>query len=178
VANTNRANTNRWVDGIRNKNTLLITVASGTTVRIGDLMFQDNTDDLRSDGSSTANNFAYPISYLRISGASLELNKDEVKSRFLGVALGDHDGLSGRSNVNLSVAIDGKFTFPLKPSRTVSPDDMFGASGTTASSDMFDQKISTTSSVTQALGWIAERKVHAQQVEVFIRTFVGRSGTI
>lgn len=177
MANTERNNVNRWVEGHRNA--ILIEVSSGVTVRVGDLMFQDNADDLRSNGSSTENNFAYPISYLRIGGTSLELNKDQVKVRFLGVALDDHDGIqSGAANVNLSVATNGKFVFPLKPPKTVSPNDFFGPSGTTVDSDMFDQKIAVTSSITRALGYVAERKVHAQQVEVFIRTSVGRFGTI
>lgn len=167
MADSVRQSKNRWVGWDRNVR--LFIVQGGVTVRTGDLMFLDNTDDLRNDGDSTATNFAFPISYLRISGASLQLNKDEVKERFLGVATDDKDGdISSAVNVNIPIASAGKFSFDLKPAKTVNATDYFGPSGTTASSDIFDQKIAKTSRTTDALGYFTERKIQALTADVMI----------
>jgi len=161
------ADVSRYDSGALNR--VLITVASGVTVDKGDLMFLDNADNLRSDGSSTASNYAYPFEYLRISGSSLELNKIAVKSKFLGVAL---DGCDGDDNgaKNLVIGISGIFVFDLKPPKTVKVGDMFGASGTTIESDLLNQKVAVTTSTTKALGRFTEYKIHAQSAKVQINT--------
>ena len=169
------ANINRWVEG--HKNVVLINVVSGVTVEIGDLMFLDNSDNLRNNGSSTNDNYAYPVSYLRVSGASLELNKAEVKERFLGVSLEDKYYEDIPTGVyKISVATSGKFNFDLKPGASVSNGDYFGASGTTTGSDMFNQKIAKSTNSANALGYFAEYKVNANSADVWIRTaFSGES---
>lgn len=162
-------NVNRWVEGY--KNAILITVASGVTVEIGDIMFLNNAVNLLNNGSSSADNFAYPISYLRISGASVELNKAEVKERFLGISLEDkyyEDIPTGEYKI--SVASRGKFNLDLKPGATVYPGDAFGPSGTTTGSDMFNQKVAKTTSSTLTLGYFAEYKVNANSADVWIKT--------
>ena len=141
-------------------------------------MFLDNSDNLRDDGSSTANNYGYPLEYLRISGSSLELNKVQVKSKFLGVAMDDKDGIDGANNLKIPVATFGKFKFDLKPSKTVNVGDMFAPSGTTSASDMYNQKIAKTTDSTKALGYFAECKTHATTVEVFIKTAFGANKQI
>ena len=170
------ANVNRWIEGARNQ--ILVTVASGVTVEIGDLMFLDNSDDLRNNGSSIADNFIYPLSYLRISGASLTLNKEQVKSRFLGVAMDDKDGIVGGVDMKIPIATAGKFDFDLKPGNTVHPGEYFGPSGTTTGSDILNQKVAKTSDSDLALGYFAEYKVHANSAYCWIRTAFSNGGTI
>ncbi len=165
------ANVNRHIAG--DPKCIGVNVLSAVTVELGDLMFLDNTDDLRNDGSSTANNNAYPFEYFRISGASLELNKGAVKSRFLGVAMDDKDGIGGGIDRNMSIAISGQFEFDLKPAKTVNIDDYFGASGTTSASDLFNQKVMKSSDSDNALGYFQERKVHAQKAWVWIKPAFG-----
>jgi len=141
------------------------------------LMFLDNNDNLRDNGSSTKDNYAYPFSYLRISGASLELNKSEVKERFLGVSLEDkyyEDIPTGEFKI--SVATTGKFNFDLKPGASISNGDYFGPSGTTTGSDMFNQKIAKSTNSLLSLGYFAEYKINANSADVWIRTaFSGES---
>ena len=171
------ANNNHWVEG--RKDPVLVNIASGVTVEIGDLMFLDNADNLRNNGSSSASNMAYPISYLRIYGASLELNKAEVKSRFLGIALDDkyaEDIPTGE--YKLSIATDGKFNFELKPGGTINSGTYFAPSGTTTGSDMFNQKVAKTTNSDLALGYFAEYKVNANSADLWIRTAFGSSGSI
>ena len=171
------ANVNRYVEGY--KEVVLVNVPSGVTVEIGDIMFLDNADNLRNNGSSSASNMAYPISYLRISGASLELNKAEVKERFLGIALDDkyyEDIPAG--NYKLSIATGGKFNFELKPGGSVDNGSYFGPSGTTTGSDMFNQKVAKTTNSALALGYFAEYKVNANSADLWIRTAFGSSGSI
>jgi len=171
------ANVNRYVEGSRD--VILADAASGVTVEIGDLMFLDNIDNLRNNGSSTANNMAYPISYLRVSGASLVLNKAEVKLRFLGVSLSDKYAEDIPTGVyKISIATEGKFSFDLKPGATVYNGDYFGPSGTTTGSDMFNQKVAKTTDSDLALGYFAEYKVNANSACIWIRTAYGSSGSI
>lgn len=163
------SNINRWIEG--HKNAILVTVASGVTVEIGDLMFLNNADNLLNDGSSIADYFAYPISYLRTSGASLELNKAEVKERFLGVALDDnYEDDIPITECKVPVAKSGKFEFDLKPGATVHVGDAFGPSGTTTASDMYNQKIAKTTTTALTLGYFAEYKVNANSAEVWLKT--------
>ena len=169
------ANVQRYVDGRRL--IVPINVLSAVTVELGDLMFQDDEDDLRNDGDSTANNYGYPIEYFRISGSSVELNRRELKDHFIGVAMDDKDGIDDGSDRNISVATSGKFNFDLKPGKTVRLSQMFEASGTTAASNMLNQKIAQTTNVDSALGYFAESKSHARSADVFIRTKF-RGGTI
>ena len=169
-------NVNRWVEGRRDQ--ILIIVVSGVTVEIGDLMFLDNSDDLRNNGSSTKDNYAYPFSYLRISGASLALNKKQIKDRFLGVAMNDKDGVSGGANMNIPVATNGKFNFDLKPANTVKIGNYFGPSGTTTGSDILNQKVAKVSDSDLALGYFAEYKVHANSADAWIRTAFSSGGKI
>ena len=171
------ANVNRYVEGRRNVR--LVNVASGVTVEIGDLMFLDNSDNLRSNGSSSANYYAYPISYLRISGASLTLNKAEVKARFLGVALDDKTVEYIPSGIfKISIATTGKFNFDLSPGASVNNGSYFGPSGTTTGSDMFNQKVAKTTNSDLALGYFAEYKINANSADVWIRTAFGSGGSI
>lgn len=164
------ANVNRYISAERDE--VLVLVNSGITVEIGDLMFLDNVDNLRNDGSSNVDYTAYPVEYLRASGASVELNKQILKPYFLGVALGDKDGISNGEDINLVVATAGKFTYDLKPGRSVDVGDMFSASGTTSASNLINQKIMKTSEISKALGFFAESKTHANSVEVFIKSSV------
>ncbi len=122
------ANVQRYIEGSRN--TLLINVLSAVTVQTGDLMFIDKINNLRVNGSSTANNYGYPAEYLRTSGSSLEINKETFKTYFLGVALDYKDGIEGGVDLNIPVATSGKFNFDLKPARSIFTGDMFGVSGT------------------------------------------------
>ena len=175
MSDTNRSSVDRRVEGPFSS--LLINVSGGVTVCTGDLMFIDDADNLRNNGSSISSSNGYPISYLR-SGTSIEQNKDALKERFLGVAIDDKDGVSNGGDSNIPVLTGGKFSFPLKPAKTVNAGDYFGPSGTTTDSDMFDQKVMKTSFVTRALGYFAERKVHALTAEVFLRTKTGSLGLI
>jgi len=165
------ANVNRYIGGKRDS--LLITVNASVTVQIGDLMFLDKIDNLRNNGSSTADSTAYPIEHLRISGASLEANKVALKSYFLGVAMDDKDGISNGADLNIPIATSGIFEYDLKPGRTVEIGEYFAASGTTVSSNMFNQKVMKTSDETKAIGYFSERKLHANTAEGFIRTSIG-----
>lgn len=166
---------NRYVEGA--KNAKLVAVQGGVTVSIGDLMFLDNSNNLRNNGSSTADYHAYPVACLR-SGTSIETNKNELKERFLGVALDDKDGVANSPEINISIASSGKFIFDLKPNKTVDIGKYFGPSGTTSNSDIFNQKVMLTTDVTQALGFFAERKVHAQKAELTLRCAFSSLGTI
>jgi len=169
------ANVNRYVNG--EKRTLLINVASGITVELGDLMFIDDADNLRFNGSSTGDNYGYPIENLRISGSSLELNRAELKNHFLGVALDDKDGISGGFDRKLTIATSGQFNFDLKPAKTIRVGQMFGSSGTSTASNLLNQKIAQTTDSNIALGYFTESKVHAKTADVIIRTIFG-SGLI
>lgn len=170
------ANVNRWIEGERN--TVLVGVVSGVTVEMGDLMFLDDADSLRDTGTSTVNYLAYPIAYLRGSGVSLITSKENLKSHFLGVAVSDKDSITGGTEVLVSVAKSGKFKFGLKPNKTVHIGEMFSAAGTTVDSIMFNQLIAKTTNSTMALGYITQRKLHAQSVEVFIRSAYGPEGGV
>jgi len=157
--------------------TVLIAVPSAVTVEMGDLMFIDNADDLRNNGSSTATNKGWPFEHLRVSGSSLELNKQSACTQFLGVALDDKDGIDGGADQNITVAVKGKFNFDLKPPRSVKIYQQFGASGTTTASDLFNQKIAVMDDSNYILGRFAESKTYAQNADVFIQTIFTRSGS-
>lgn len=163
------ANVQRYV--ANDKNVVPIQVASGVTVELGDLMFLDSANNLRSDGSSTASNYAYPIEYFRISGASVNINRSGVTLYFLGVAMDDVDGENNGVTKHISVATTGKFKFDLKPAKTVYPGDWVSASGTTTASNMFNQKVSKTTEIKYAMGFFAEKKLHALSAEVVIKSF-------
>jgi hypothetical protein len=156
-------------------NPVLIEVNSGVTVEQGDLMFLDSADDLRNDGSSTATNYAYPFEYFRISGSSVTLNKAGVKNYFLGIAMDDVDGINNNIINKITVGTDGKWGLHLKPGKTVSILNMFGASGTTAASNLLNQKVMKVTETTYALGYFSEKKVHALNAEGFIKTAFGGS---
>jgi len=161
------------------KNTIITPVQSGVTVEIGDLMFLDKEDDLRNDGSSTANNCAYPLEYLRISGASLELNKRQVKNYFLGVALNSKEGIGDITEItNISIATAGVFNFDMKPAKTVYIGEYVAPSGTTSGSDMYNQKVMKSTEVLDAIGFFAERKSYARTADVVLKTTFGRLGSI
>ena len=157
---------------------ILAPVQGGVTVELGDLMFYDDSENLRNNGDSTATLYAFPIEYFRISGASLTLNKAALKQHFLGVAMDEKDGLSNSSSRNISIATQGKFSFPLKPARTIAAGEYFGAAGTTTASDLLNQNIMRVTDSSFALGTFAEMKPHAKDAEVFIRTIAGRSSII
>ena len=53
---------------------ILLGFKAGVTGELGDMIFLDDADNLRNNGSSTATNFGYPFEYFRLSGASLALN--------------------------------------------------------------------------------------------------------
>jgi len=165
------ANVNRWHSG--RKNPITVKFSSGTTVEMGDLIFFDNEDNLRNNGSSTASHTGYPISWLRKSGASLEINKAAVPSRFLGVALSDKDGGLDKPAENIAVAREGVFEFDLSPATTVDVGKIAGVSGTSSASDMFDQKVMLTTQTAKAIGYFAERKVHAKTAQVIIHSTYG-----
>lgn len=164
------ANVNRYISGERDE--ILVLVNSSVTVEVGDLMFLDKANNLRNDGSSNADFTAYPVEYFRTSGASVELNKQTLKTYFLGVALDDKDGISNGEDVNLTVATAGKFEYDLKPGRSVDVGNMFSASGTTSASNLINQKIMKTSDTNKALGFFAESKTHANSAEVLIKSSV------
>lgn len=162
------ANVNRYVEG--EKSIVLETVKGGVTVELGDLMFHNVTDGLRNNGGSTADYSAYPFEYLRVSGASLELNKEAAQSRFLGVAMNDKDGITGSADMRIAIATAGRFNFDLKPGSTVYAGNMFGASGTTSASNLYNQKVMKTEDTSKALGRFAEHKIHALNADVWIMT--------
>jgi hypothetical protein len=164
-------NVNRWIEG--NPEVILVTADSGVTVELGDLMFLDSSDGLRNNGASTATNFTYPISYLRGSGSSLELNKALAKAYFLGIAMSDKDGISDGADSNVSVGTGGKYRLSLKPGHNVRANYMFGASGTTTGSDLYNQYVMYTTEVSKALGYFAEHKDSALTAEAVIRTAFG-----
>ncbi len=149
---------------------IIVTVDSGVTVTRGDLMFLDNTDNLRNDGDSTATDYAYPFSYHRISGASLALNKASVKDYFLGVAFSDFDGVNNTLKNNCSIATIGRYVYDLKPAKTVGITDYWGASGTTAASDLSNTLIMKVSDTALALGYFKEVRTHALSAEIDLRT--------
>ena len=160
----------KYVEG--SLNTIMPLVDGGVTVVEGDLMFLDNTDNIRTNGNSTASYKAYPLEYLR-TGTSVELSKAEVKSRFLGIALENKDGRTGYNSMNVSVATGGKFILDLKPPRTVYPGDFVSPSGTTINSDLLNQKVTKTTNSSIAIGTVAEHKIHAINAEIRIRTAFG-----
>lgn len=166
------ANVNRWESG--DKNCIAVNFLSGTTVEMGDLIFLDDTDDLRSNGSSTASQTGYPISWLRASGASLEYNKSMVKARFAGIAISDKDGGANLPAKLIAVATSGIFEFDLKPARTVNVGNAVGPSGTSAASNMFDQKVMLTTKSANKIGYFVERKLHARSALVSIKTKFGQ----
>lgn len=149
---------------------ILVTILAGVTVELGDLMFQDSTDNLRNDGSSTKNNFAYPFEHFRISGASLTLNRAGVNDYFLGIALDDVDGENIGVNKKISVATKGEFNVDLKPAKSVVVGNLFGASGTTSASDLLNQKVMKVTDTDYSLGKFVENKTHALTAKVFIET--------
>lgn len=165
------SNVDRHVDG--DTNAIPVSIASGVTVELGDLMFLDNANNLRNDGSSTATLCAYPFEYFRLSGASLTLNRAGVKNYFLGIALDDVDGISNGVTNTITVGKTGKYELDLKPGKTVYPSNMFGATGTTTASNLYNQKVMKVTDTDYALGYFAERKVHALTAEGIIRTAFG-----
>jgi hypothetical protein len=174
MADVNRdsiPNVNRYITG--EKNVVLVNVPSAVTVAIGDLIFLDNIDGLRNDGSSTANFYGYPIEYLRTSGASLELNKVALKDSLLGVALDDKYGISGSNDRTMSIATRGIFEFDLKPTGTVKLGNYFSATGTTTASDLINQMIRKTSNISKALGLFYEYKPYAKKAYIKINTIYG-----
>ena len=171
------ANVQRYVEG--KLNVVLITTPSAVTVEVGDLMFLNNSDNLQSDGSSTVDNYAYPISYLRISGGSLELNKREVKDRFIGVSMDYKPGIGNSSwDKKMSVATSGKFKFDLKPVKTVYPGSRVGLSGTSSGSNMLNQRVMKTSDTLITIGTFTEQKMHASAAELEIRSFLDPRGLL
>ena len=165
------SNVYRYIEGART--CIPITIASGVTVEIGDLMFIDNEDNLRINGSSTANNCAYPLEYLRISGASLELNKREVKERFIGVSMDYHSGITNEDTTRtISVAISGKFNFHLKPAKTVYPGSYVGVTGTSSGSNIINQKVMRTDDSLIRIGTFAEYKKQALNADLEIQSFL------
>ena len=165
--------TNRYIDG--EKGATLVAVQGGVTVELGDFMFIDSAVNLRNDGNSTATLYAYPLEYFRTSGASLAVNQRSVKNYFIGVAIDDHDGKSDSPSLNISIATMGKFKYPLRPARTITPSDYFGISGSTSGSDMFNQKIKRVTDSDYALGTFAELQTRAREACVFINTIVATS---
>lgn len=161
------SNVNRHIEG--NPNAILVSVASGVTVELGDLMFHDVDDDLRCNGSSTATKATYPFEYFRLSGSSLTLNKEGVKDYFLGIALDDVDGINNGVTNTISVGTMGKYELDLKPAKTVYPINMFGATGTTSASNLYNQKVMKVTDSDYALGYFNERKKHAITAEGRIR---------
>ena len=147
---------------------VLTDINSGVTVELGDLMFLDSANNLRNDGNSIASNYAYPFEYFRLSGASLQLNKLGVKDYFFGVALDDVDGVNNTIIKKIDIGTAGKYEYPLKPAKTVLTSQYFGASGTTAASNLFNQKVMKVIDSDYALGYFAERKKHALKAEVVI----------
>ena len=168
------ANVNRYAGKKDERNTILITVASGVTVEMGDFMFLDSVDDLRNNGDSTATNQGWPFENLRISGSSLDLNKTAARTYFLGIALDDKDGIDGGIDQNITVATKGKFNLDLKPPKSVRVYHQFGASGTTEASNLFNQKVMVTDNEDWILGQFAEAKTYAQDADAFIQTFFTR----
>ena len=169
-------NVNRYVDHFATP--IIVDVASGVTVEQGDLMFLDSVNNLRNDGSSTANNYAYPFKYHRTSGSSLTLNKASVKSYFLGVSLDDVDGINNTIIQRISIGMTGKYNYDLKPAKTVRTSNLFGASGTTTASDLINQKVMKVDDTSLALGYFAEAKVHALTADVIITTAFGQPNKI
>jgi len=146
----------------------LISVSGGVTVEVGDLLFLDNTSGLRDDGGSTASSKAYPLKYFRLSGSSLELNRSGVPNYFVGVALSDKAGKTGSSDFNINVATEGVFEIPIKPGRTVYVGNFASASGTTTSSNLFNQYVKRTTDINYALGIFVENKTSALNAFVSI----------
>lgn len=166
------ANVNRYVEG--DKSVVLITVASAVTVEIGDLMFHDKADGIRLNGLSTSTYQGYPVEYLRYSGSSIEINKAILPDYFLGIALDDKDGISDGSDVKIPVATAGTFNIDLKPKRTVYVGEMLSASATTTASNLLNQKMAITSESSKAIAYVAESKSNAQDVDIFIRSYMNK----
>jgi hypothetical protein len=163
----------------RDKDVILLSVSSGVTVEIGDLMFRDSIDNLRNDGSSTANNRAYPLKYLRVSGASLELNKRQAKNYFVGVSLGCWDGVGDTDyTLNIPIATHGVFSYELKPAKTVDVGNYVSPSGSTSGSDMYNQKVMKTTESLNAIGYFSRGKLYAKNADVIIKTALSRKGKI
>jgi len=80
----------------------------------GDLLFLDQEDDIRNNGSSTASRYVYPFSKISGSTGTLASNKTLAKDNFIGVAAWHSD-----SGVTESIAIyvSGLFNFGLKNAR-------------------------------------------------------------
>jgi len=161
-------NVNRYVSG--EKNQVKVTFGSGTTVNVGDLIFYDNADSLRLNGTSTKSNTGFPLEKLRAAGTSLEYNKTLVKSRLLGVALDDKDGGPSCPTKEISVATSGVFEFDMKPARTVKIGYKASPSGTSENSNMFNQKVMVTQFTNRAIGYFVENKTHALKAKVQIQT--------
>ena len=163
------ADVNRWDHG--DKNCIGVTVLSGTTVEMGDLMFLDDTDGLREEGSSTADYTAYPVEHLRPT-ATLSSNKGYIETRFLGVAMEGKDGGVNQPEKLIAIARSGIFEFDMKPARTVKVGYYAGPSGTTSASNFFNQKVMVEEEAnkTHCYGHFVEYKTHAQSALVMIKT--------
>lgn len=166
------ANVNRYWGGETNK--ILVPVLSGVTVEVGDLLFYDDIDGLRKNGNSVATFKAFPMQYMRTSGASLEANKHFIEGRFLGVAMDNKAGDNSGVTKDLSIATTGIFNFELRPARTVYFGYYAGPSGTTTGSNIDNQKVAITTNAPHSYGYFVERKVHALSARVSIMTKLGR----
>lgn len=145
-----------------------VVVRGSTVIEKGDLLFFDEVNGLRNNGSSTANSTAYPFETLGGSTKTLASNQELAADNFLGVAL-----YNSRAGVTepLAIATSAHFKFPLKSPRTyrVSEVVMPSGSGTT----LYNQKVEMwASGSTYPLGYSVKGVTRGTSVTFLLRTAV------
>jgi len=149
-----------------------VQVRESTEVEKGDLIFLDEVNNLRNNGSSTANHSAYPFSKLSGASGTLANNQYLAAYHFLGVAMEGSYGPSGSEagvTQNIAVATTGHFSFPLKSPKSFKVASVVMPSGSGVT--LFDQKVMMwESGSTYPLGYVTEGRTRGVSVTLLLRT--------
>ncbi|MFH1623573.1 MAG: hypothetical protein ABID54_00265 [Pseudomonadota bacterium] len=145
-----------------------------TEIEKGDLIFLDRMDGLRNNGTSTANNSAYPFSMIGGATKTLASNQKLAADNFLGVASGSSD--SGTTE-NIAVATSGYFKFPLRSPKTYKVGQVAMPAGSGTS--LYSQKVVLwESGSTYPLGYARRDVVRGASITFLLRSIIGPGGKI
>lgn len=134
------------------KKPVQIQVRGSTVIEKGDLLFVDRIDGLRNNGSSSANNSAYPFGKVGGTTKTLASNQQLAAAHFLGMAM--EQSFSGITE-QLTVATAGHLKYPLRYGKTFKAGEVVMPQGSGTS--LYSQKIALwESGSTYALGRTAE----------------------
>jgi len=152
-----------WGEGLQ----VQVPVYGNVEIEMGDLLFLDRVDGLRSRGTSTATWGAFPLS--KISGTTLTLasNRTLAATYFLGVAAWHSD--SGVTE-ELSVHIDGLFNYPLKGARHVKP--LYRVIPCGSGVTLYNQKVAVDNSSGDYIGTVAEYGTFKSSVEFVVTSIL------